>query len=212
MSFPGKPMKRERVALFGGTFNPVHLGHLHLARACRAEFHFDRILFLPTNLPPHKAAPQLASNADRLAMLELALEEEPGFEPCDIEYRMGGKSYTVHTLAYLLEQNPQADYYWLIGADMLFTFREWFEWEKILSMANLIVGVRQEAEFEKLCRERETYGKQAGRIFLLHCPPEEVSSTQIRRALQQGEDVSRWLPRKVERYIKEHRLYAGRVE
>lgn len=140
-------------------------------------------------------------------MVELALRNEPDFAASSIEYTLGGKSYTVRTLEALREHCPQADFYLLIGADMFFTFRQWREWERILCLANLIAGARQEDEYQKLCREREGYREEKERISILRCAPEEMSSTRIREELKRDGDVSRWLDPAVEAYIKEHGLY-----
>lgn len=197
----------RQIAIFGGTFNPVHLGHLNYAGHCAAQLAFDEVLFIPTNLPPHKNAPDLASNEDRLKMLRLALEDLPGMRPSDIEYRLGGKSYTVNTLAALREEMPDAAFSLLIGSDMLYTFTEWREYESILQQARVIATARVDAEWDHLEHARHQLGKYADRVTLLPVPVFPVSSTQIRTAIQNGEDVSALLPEKVLQYIQKRGLY-----
>lgn len=197
----------KKLAIFGGTFNPVHEGHLSLCRACMQAFSFDKLLLIPDNHPPHKEAVELASNEDRKRMLELAASNEFRMEVSDIEFRMGGTSYTVNTVSALMKEYPDWELYLILGTDMLLTFREWKEWERILSMVFLITGERRDEEYIRLCMERETYKALKEKIFVIQYPPIEVSSTEIRKLLKEGKDVRGLLNPSVLQYIKEKKLY-----
>lgn len=207
----GRP---RRIAMFGGSFNPVHAGHMALCRAARDTCWFDELLLVPDNLPPHKSAAGLCSNEDRLAMLEIAVREEPGIRISRLEYELGGKSYTIRTLRALQEQYPGAELYLIIGADMLFTFREWRDWQGILALAKVIAAARSSVdgdggadEFAALEECRAGYGALADRIELLRHPVIDVSSTRLRELLAQGEDPGELLPAGVYDYIRRHGLY-----
>ena len=193
------------IAVYGGTFNPIHLGHLSFCCQCLDLYKFEQMLLIPTNLPPHKQAGQLASNEDRLAMLRLAAGER--MVPCDLEYRLGGRSYTVETLRALSGEYPGGRFTLLMGSDMLRTFRQWYLWEEILSRACLLAGARHEEEYRELLTLRETFGEHADRIRIAPIQVTDISSTQIRETIQQGGDAGRWLPGPVWDYIREHRLY-----
>ena len=120
-----------RTGVFGGTFNPVHNGHIHLARTYFDALRLDRMLVIPTCLPPHKPGEQLADGADRLAMCRLAFDGLPGFEASDIELRRGQKSYTVDTLEQLAKEYPDDGFYLIMGSDMFLTLTGWREWRHL---------------------------------------------------------------------------------
>ena len=128
-----------RTGIYGGTFNPIHLAHVHLVRAFIEQLSLNRVLLIPTGQPPHKAAAALACNADRLAMCRLAAAEisECPVEVSDIEMRRAGKSYTADTLTALRGQYPQDDFYLLMGEDMFLTVERWYEPEKIFREATV---------------------------------------------------------------------------
>lgn len=197
----------EKIGIFGGTFNPIHLGHTNFCGECQRRFQFDRLLLIPTNLPPHKAAPELASNEDRLNIVRLAARKLPGAEASDLEYRLGGRSYTVRTLEFLRQEYPQAQLCLLIGSDMLRSFRQWKDFERILGLAQLIAGARMREEYDELLSVRDGYGELARRITVAQLPVREISSTQIRELLRTGGDVTGLLDPLVYAYIRERGLY-----
>lgn len=207
----------RRIAMFGGSFNPVHAGHMALCRAVRDAYRFDRFFLVPDNLPPHKPAVELASNEDRLAMLEIAATGEPGFCISRLEYELGGTSYTVRTLRVLREREPDAQLYLVMGADMLFSFRRWRDWQEILELATVVAAARRcreddggRTEFEALEQYRQGFGPLAGRIELLRHPVVDVSSTRLRELLAAGKDPGRLLPDGVYAYIRRRGLYGTR--
>ena len=196
----------EKIAIFGGTFNPIHNGHIHLCEECDAVFQFDRILLMPTNIPPHKTAEDLASNEDRLIMCGLACEDYPKISVCDLEMQMQGVSYTVHTVKKLRELYPDAALYWIIGSDMLFSFHQWYCYREILEYVTLIAGARCPEEYEQMMEYAQRVLKAGQRVQIIRSEVLTVSSTQIRAALEKGEKAE-YLNPKVEAYIRAHGLY-----
>ncbi len=189
-----------RVGIFGGTFNPVHIGHVRLAENFKNELKLDKLLVIPTAVPPHKEAENIASGEDRLKMCTLAFENIG--EVSDIEIARGGRSYTVETLEKLKEIYSDDELYFLVGSDMLLCFRRWYRYEDILSMCTLCATDRDNAES---CRsaDRELFEK----IIFCDFPKTVVSSSEIREKIRNGEDVSSLVPQNVEKYIKEKGLY-----
>ena len=193
--------------MFGGSFNPVHAGHIALCRGCQDKYRFDRFLMVPDNLPPHKPAEGLVSNESRLEMLRIALKGNLEFEISTIEYELGGRSYTVRTLAELKKRYPGYEFYLLIGSDMLFSFREWREYETILELAVVVAAARHPAEIERLQEYRRGFGLKQSRIEILELPVLEISSTHIRDILKEGRNPGDLLPPGVYDYIQRWGLY-----
>ena len=131
-----------KTGIYGGTFNPIHNGHLHIVEEFRRGLGLDRVLLIPTRVPPHKAAPDLASAQDRCAMCRLAIQEKPWLELSDIEMRREGKSYTAETLEELSALYPQDQFYLLMGEDMFLTLDRWYRPETIFSLASVCTTPR----------------------------------------------------------------------
>ncbi|MDD6032454.1 MAG: nicotinate (nicotinamide) nucleotide adenylyltransferase [Oscillospiraceae bacterium] len=197
----------ERIGIYGGTFNPIHRGHIHLAREIQAALQFDRLLFIPSRIPPHKEAKQLASGQDRLEMVRLALEEElPEAMVSDLELKSRGKSYTFYTLEKLQALLPDSAFTLIMGTDMLLTFDQWFRWRDILSMACLAVAARNAGE-QQLMEKKARALSPEGRITVVPMTPLPMSSTDVRRIIRTGGDPSALLPEKVWAYIRDRGLY-----
>lgn len=201
----------ERIGIYGGTFNPIHLGHLHLVNEIQAVLHFDQILFIPAKTPPHKEANDLASGKDRLEMVRLAAEEIPGAMVSDIELHSHGKSYTVYTLEKLHALLPGKEFTLMMGADMLLTFDQWFRWQDILSMARIAAVARGAGETEALKKKAAELSPE-GRIDVIEASPLPMSSTEIREKIKAGGDLSAYLPEKVRRYIARTGLYGCKTD
>lgn len=196
----------ERIGIYGGTFNPIHNGHLHLAREIQEALQFDRIIFIPAKIPPHKDATDLASGKDRMEMVRLAVEDFPGAMVSDIELKSHGKSYTVYTMEKLGALLPDSEFTLMMGADMLLTFDKWFRWQDILQMARLAAVARGAGELETL-RKKAAELSPEGRIDVIEAPPLPMSSTDIREQIREGGGVSHLLPEAVLRYIRKAGLY-----
>ena len=199
----------KQLGLFGGSFNPVHNGHLHLVRAVKRAMQLDGVLLMPTGEAPHKSSAEYAPASDRLEMCRLAAEKYRWLQISDYEIRKSGKSYTVETLRALKEMQPDAAWTLMIGSDMLLTFTQWREWQEILRMARLCAVSREKGDLPELNAAAEAMRKEApfADITVLSVRALPVSSTQIRKNLQIGADCSCLLPENVVKYIQDHRLY-----
>lgn len=189
-----------KIGIFGGTFNPVHKGHVNLVKNFKEKLNLDKVLVIPTGTPPHKQAKELASSEDRINMCKLAFGNLA--EVSDIEIARGGKSYTVETLEALKEIYKDDDFYFLVGSDMLLSFKRWYRWEDILSMCTLCATDRN---YEETCKDAD--GDFFEKIIFCDFDKTVVSSSEVRQKLTKGEDVSHLLPQEVEIYIKEKGLY-----
>ena len=200
-----------RTGIYGGTFNPIHTAHVHLVREFAERLALDRVLLIPTGQPPHKAAKQLASNADRIAMLKLAAEEitECPVEISEIEMQREGKSYTADTLTQLKELYPEDELFLLMGEDMFMTIDKWYKPEVIFHHATVCGAPRDYGSFKKMIAHGEDMKKRflELRFVLQNIPYVEGSSTQVRELLNEGKTLSGLLPEKVERYVLERGLY-----
>ncbi len=195
----------KKIAIFGGTFNPVHNGHLNLINSIQEKMQFDEILLIPSYLPPHKEVKELASGKDRMKMLSLATEGILNIGICDIELNKKGKSYTIETVKMLKQLFSNSELYLVVGADMLLTFDTWKNWREILKYVFLVASSRNEGEEESLLKKAYELNKE--RIIVVKTEPFSVSSTEIRNKLKLNEDVSHLLPEKVLHYINQKRLY-----
>jgi nicotinate-nucleotide adenylyltransferase len=200
-----------RVALFGGTFDPPHRGHLGVARAAADAFMLDRVLFAPAGQQPLKLDIASASFADRLAMVELACTEEPRdprlvVSSIDAPRSDGAPNYTVDTLASLRDQLPDAVLYNLVGADSFLSLRHWRQPERLLARAEWIVVSRPGYPLDDLSSLRLTEAQRA-RVHLIETVHEDVSATALRQRLAAGESCADLLAPGVADYIRLHGLY-----
>lgn len=190
-----------KIGVFGGTFNPPHNGHVRLAKAAADELKLDKLLVIPSCIPPHKIAAKLADGQERLEMCRLAFSCDPRFEVSPMELERGSRSYTVETLRELKALYPDSELYFIVGSDMLESFDKWYLWQEILSLSVLCAASREEGYSPDLSR----FGKLAERIKIITLDPLEVSSTQIRNSA--GEVSPELIDPKVAAYIREHGLY-----
>ncbi|HUI64828.1 MAG TPA: nicotinate-nucleotide adenylyltransferase [Bacteroidota bacterium] len=190
-----------KIGIFGGTFDPIHHGHLIVAEYVREHVALDRIIFIPTDISPHKQAANPASAKDRLAMLREAIRSNPFFECADVEVARGGVSYTVETLRTLKQRSPSEELYLLIGADNIADFLSWREPGEIVRLAQIIVmnrpGFRRAAPDSPLLRN----------VIPCEVPNIDISATEIRRRRVKGLPISYLVPLSVAKYIARHHLY-----
>ena len=184
-----------RVGIFGGTFNPIHLGHLALAETARETCSLDRVLFIPTNLPPHKATRGLLPGLTRFKLIQLAIRDHGAFAASDIELQRPGASYTIETVRTLRKQLPDATLFLLIGEDMLAA--PWLAWGTLKRLCTVVVAHRA---------GRRATRAQAG-LKWLQMPRLDIASSDIRARLKSGRSIRYLVPAAVERYIRSHRLY-----
>ena len=189
------------VGLFGGSFNPPHVGHLIIAETIRDAFGLDQVLWMPNYVPPHKDLAGGTDAQDRLEMVRLAIADHPSFSVSDVEIVRGGRSYTVETLRSLQVQRSDDKWHLIIGADSLADFHNWREPDEIAERAQLIVYERMGVEISAMeSRFRD-------KAIAADAPVVDVSSTMIRRRLREGRSVRYLLPASVQAYIQSKGLY-----
>ncbi len=198
-----------RVGIYGGTFSPIHTGHVEAAKAFMSQMWLDVLFVIPTGVSPHKEMSEGVSNADRLRMCELAFEGVEGVIVSDMEMRREGKSYTVDTLRELTDTDRRL--FLLCGTDMILTLDQWRDPDEIFRLAYPTYIRREEdAELDeklvaKITEYRNKYGKNVVRI---NAPAVVVSSSEVRAKIENREDITGLVPPAVAEYIKEKGLYA----
>jgi len=192
--------KPSRIGVFGGTFDPIHAGHLAIARAAMDQARLDKVLFVIAAAPPHKPGDSITPAEMRVAMTAAAVTGEPGFELSRIELDRPGPSYTADTLNLLHEQMPEARLFFIVGYDSALDLPKWRRPEEIVRAATLLIAPRPEST-------RPLPPFLEGRHLMLDMPQCPLSSSDIRARLKQGEDLKDALPEGVARIIRENRLY-----
>ncbi|MBQ7035888.1 MAG: nicotinate-nucleotide adenylyltransferase [Clostridia bacterium] len=182
----------ERIALYGGMFDPVHLGHLHAARETLEALHLDRVIFIPASVPPHKKGCH-ADGVHRLRMLELATDGEVRFSVSDYELKKEGTSYSYETVQHFAALHPEDKLYFLIGDEAYALLHTWKNPEIIKSLAEFVVVTRE--------------GVPPEDALYVEIPKVVISSTEVRNTLKNNADASALLPAEVASYIKENGLY-----
>jgi nicotinate-nucleotide adenylyltransferase len=205
------------ICLFGGTFDPVHNGHLHAARAVRRALRIEQIRLVLSARPSHKGSTGASLN-DRWAMLQLACAEHPDLIADDREMHRSRPSYTVETLEALRAGHPRESLCWVIGSDAFALLDSWHRWQEVIELANLVV-LRRPGAFPPMSERMRTFtadhqvqslaGCHKGGIFILDDVMQEISAAQIRSEIAAGRDVRHLIPAPVALYIKEHHLYGG---
>lgn len=199
----------NRIGIMGGTFDPIHHGHLLLGRQAREEYGLKEVWFMPSGQPPHKKDHPVTEAKFRWEMAELALAGQEGFVLSDVEIRRPGTTYTAQTLAFLQETHPDTRFYFIIGADSLYEIEQWYRPDLVMSQAVLLVADRDyqkvhprlEGQIEAM---KEKYGAE---IYRLHCPEMDVSSAEIRTMAAKKASLKGLVPDAVLAYIKEKKLY-----
>jgi nicotinate-nucleotide adenylyltransferase len=199
-----------RIGILGGTFNPVHLGHLILAQNALEKYELSKVLFIPSATPPHKNAAALVSASHRMAMLNAVIETDPRFEVSDIETAREGPSYSVDTVAQLSEMHPGGKLYFVIGSDSLTELHVWKDIRKLLAMCTFVTFARPGS-----CVSAITPGslkleppwpeRLLSNVTSLHMV--DISSSEIRYRVAEGMSIRYLVPHAVEIYITEHHLY-----
>ena len=196
----------QKIAIYGGTFNPIHNGHIHLAEQFALRLGVDRVLLIPTLSPPHKQAEDLASSQDRLAMCRLAARDG-AFTVSDMELRREGPSYTADTLTELKKQYPDSEFYLLMGEDMFLTVQNWYKPEVLYALSVLCAAPRSTGNMKRLSDHARFLEQSGARAVVCNIEYLPVSSTMVRSAVKKGQSISGLVPSPVEDYIFEHHLY-----
>lgn len=195
----------SKVGIFGGTFDPVHVGHVEMAVQAKKFFKLTEMLVIPAFDPPFKSG-SVTPYEKRARMAELAFAGMDGFTVSDIEKKLGGISYTINTVRALKEIFPQkTDFYLIIGGDSLFTIEQWYRYEAILKECHVCAVTRDGVSYVDM----QEYANELGRVKVLNTGIPAVSSSQIREMLRKNEDITGLVPDAVMQYIGEEELYRG---
>jgi nicotinate-nucleotide adenylyltransferase len=204
-------LAHERVGLFGGTFDPPHLGHLILASEAQSQLGLTRLLWTVTPDPPHKQDQPITALEHRLAMVKLAIEDNPFFELSDIELTRPGPHYTIDTIKLLANQNPEAEIVPILGGDSLNDLPTWHQPREIVYAAHWVGVMRRPGEEMNLqALERELPGLSS-KVHYVDAPLLEIASREIRDRAAIGKPFRYYLPETVYQYIEQHRLYQAHV-
>lgn len=199
--------EKKRVGIFGGTFDPIHMGHMIVAETIMDEFALDRVVFIPAAEPPHKQGREISSAKHRYMMTLLATCSNPRFNVSDIELRRSGPSYSKDTLAELTKQHgSDNDFYFIVGADSIVSLHTWNRPDELLRMCH-IVGASRPGCMPDMTEIRQHFGELAEKIHCLETPELEISSTDIRQRVRDGKTIRYIVPDAVEQYIYKERLY-----
>ncbi|MBN2244914.1 MAG: nicotinate-nucleotide adenylyltransferase [Candidatus Aminicenantes bacterium] len=217
-------MVKMRLGLLGGTFNPVHQGHIQAAQVVQKSFDLNKVYFIPAYIPPHKSSQAIASPKHRLRMVELAVEPFPDFIPSSIEIEAGGKSYSIITLGKFQQLFPGSSIYFILGIDAFLEIDTWKDYERLLEQCDFIVlsrpgydlsdaktvlGGRFKKKIIDVNRyiNRKQTRKGYYKIILFPFDGLDLSSTEIREKVNRGKSIKGLVPEEVEAYIKKYNLY-----
>ncbi len=219
----------QRIGIIGGTFNPIHYGHLAAAEEVRDRLKLGRVLFVPSFLPPHKHEEDMPTATQRLEMVRLAVTGNSGFEVSDIEVERGGKSYTIDTIDAFISKYPGANLFFITGLDSFLDIQTWKDWKRLLARCSFVVLSRPGYSFSELVKidflkgalrdlsaldskEKEQVEIAQGGlpVYLERISLYDISSTDIRARVHQSRSIKYHLPDAVEHYIIEKKLYAER--
>lgn len=191
-----------KIGIFGGTFNPPHCGHIKICKHFSDMLRFDKLLIIPTFIPPHKQSQSLASANERVEMCKLAFDGIENAQISTIEIERGGKSYTVDTLTQIKNLYPDSELFFIMGTDMFNSFNKWYRWQDILSLCTICVARRENDEIIE-----NLYPDYNDKILISETEPFVVSSSEIRERIKAHDSVDGILPEKVTRYINEKKVY-----
>ncbi|HZJ77264.1 MAG TPA: nicotinate (nicotinamide) nucleotide adenylyltransferase [Clostridia bacterium] len=201
-----KTSEHKKIGVFGGTFNPPHLGHLKLVSDFADKLSLSDVLIIPTYTPPHKQADGLVSSEHRLRMCSLTFERDKRFHVCDIEIKREGKSYTFDTLTALSELYPSAHFYLIIGSDMLLSFDEWHRYKDVLNLCTICAAERDTTN-NPLKKHGIPSLFKGHNLIVLDFKPLSVTSSLIRKMIKTHQDISPFVAQEVIQYIADNNLY-----
>lgn len=198
-----------RIGIMGGTFDPIHNGHLLLGKQAYQEYDLKQIWFMPSGRPPHKLDQAITGSRHRCDMVKLAIRDEPHFVFSDFEINRKGNTYTADTIQALMSLYHDHHFYFIIGADSLFQIESWYQPEIIFKCVPLLVAGREYEQAPRTIAEQIQYLQQKydGQIQRLHCQEVDISSEHLRRLAADGKPLHPYVPKQVDTYIKNHHLY-----
>ncbi|MDF2541670.1 MAG: hypothetical protein K0S47_1388 [Herbinix sp.] len=198
----------KKIGIMGGTFNPVHHGHLMLAENAYEQIGLDQILFMPSKNPPHKPKNEIVSEEHRINMIKLAIKDNSHFSTSFVELEREGITYTADTLTELTRKYPDTEFYFIVGADSLYMMQDWMEPQIVFDLSTILVAVRDDVKTEGLMKHaeflKETFG---AKIILLEMPTIEISSNNIRNRVAEHKSIRYYVPDEVITYIQANELY-----
>lgn len=198
----------KRVGIMGGTFNPIHIGHLLIAENAYEEYQLDEVLFLPSKNPPHKEGYDVAKEEERKKMISLAVEGNGHFSFSELEFERDGKTYSVDTMEILKKRYPENEYFFIIGADSLYNLESWHRSEDLIGMTCFLVATRNHHSYSEMNSFAERLRKKYGaNIAFLNTPTIDISSSEIRKKVRLKKSITYFVPDKVKEYIITSGLY-----
>lgn len=198
----------KRLGIFGGTFDPIHMGHLEIAKSIYEQMDLEEIVFIPAYIAPHKVGQDFAPAMDRYKMTQLAVEPYPYFSVSSLELKRTGVSYTYDTLLELRKLYPEHEFFFIIGADSVTSLYTWHRIQEMFELTTFVGAERPGYDNSDVLKAIEELGPRAKeKIVLLDTPENHVSSTIIRKRIRSGEHLHDLVPAVVEKYIFEHKLY-----
>ena len=197
------------IGIMGGTFDPIHNGHLLLGKQAFQEYNLQEVWFMPSGNPPHKTDHHVTDVKERCEMVRLAIAEYPYFRFSDFEARRPGNTYTAQTLKLLSQEYPQHRFFFIIGADSLYQMEHWYHPDEVLRQTIILVAGREYEDArcsveEQIASLKARYGADIRR---LHCEEVDISSGELREMEARGRQIYKYVPKSVEHYIKEHGMY-----
>lgn len=208
-----KEKKIQSIGVFGGTFNPIHNGHLLIAEEARTRLKLDKVIFIPSANPPHKEMSGLVEGRHRLKMIGSAIKNNPFFMASDIELKRGGRSYSIETIKTLKEKYSKGTkVFFIMGADSILEFMTWKNWEDLLKLCNLVVsprpGYKVNLNATKSKMQRKLCDKSLVKnIYFIETSAFDISSTEVRKSIKKGGSVKYFIPEGVIEYINKNKLY-----
>ncbi len=200
--------KKKRVGIMGGTFNPIHLGHLIVAENAYEELKLDEVLFIPSGTPYMKESAEVLEPKVRIALVGEAIDDNPHFAMSTMEVDRGGNSYSYETIEALKKAHPEVEYFFLVGADSLFVMEEWMHPERIFSEVTIAVAIRGGYTHEGLDEQIKLLEeKYQAKIVKLPCRSVDISSSQIRERVKNGKSIRYMVRYKTEQVIRKNGLY-----
>lgn len=198
-----------KIGIMGGTFDPIHNGHLLLGKQAYEEYGLDQVWYMPSGQPPHKKNHKVTDADIRCDMVKMAIDGFPWCNFTDFEVKRNGDIYTAHTFVLLKQEYPQHSFYFIVGADSLYEIETWYHPEQVMELAVLLVAGREYEEASCTIDEQIAYLKQKykARILRLHCIRVDISSAEIRQMAKKQEPIGAWVPKEIEEYILTHGLY-----
>ncbi len=200
--------RKKRIGIMGGTFSPIHVGHLIMAEKAYETMDLDIVWMVPTANPPHKQDLDILDANHRLNMVKMAIEDNPHFQLSTMEMEEEKPRYSYETMEWLNKTYPECEFFYILGADSLFAIETWREYERFMAATHILVANRKEQVTDKL-EEQISYlkNKYGARISVIDSPNLEISSSEIREMVENGKSIRYYVPDCVYQYIQKEKLY-----